>query len=193
MIISLLIGASNKFNNTTTVTANSNNNNGITSKIIDDLIVPMVDSLHYSYTSRCYLKTFSLRSLIIIGELFITLTESNQFYNHSNLNNSFYCEEAVTLFNKVIDNNLIDNLNKSYLMERISYVYDNYYYLSPATIKQRTEIMTTMTTEEQDQQVPNFLKKNYEKENYEILGFTRHRKSELWFKLAIRQFEEIKI
>lgn len=166
MIISLLVGSSQKV---------SMIGNGVTGKIIDDLIIPMIDSLQYSYLSRCNLRSYSLRSLLTIGELFITLGESNQQIKINN-NNARYFDESYQLFNRVIDLNLVDERNKAMIMFRISYIYSIYY------IDLRTR-KTPETLPEQPNKTP-FLR-----DDLEIMGLTRHRKSALWTHLATTQLE----
>ncbi|CDK27783.1 unnamed protein product [Kuraishia capsulata CBS 1993] len=180
MLISLLIGASNRI----TPLDVAGSGNGITPKIIHDLINPMVDSIYYSYFSRSNLKTYTLRSVIVLAELFIALSQSTV---SSSTVTEIYCGQAIRLLRKIVDGNIVDSTFKGKLMERIAYVYGCYY---RAVVEASPPQKPTPDPENgDDQPIANVLKTHYK--NTDHLGETRHRKSALWLLMACRQLDPI--
>lgn len=126
MVISLLLGASAKINPLENYVT-SQKGGGITSKIISDVITPLVESSSYSYLSRCNLKTYTIRLTLLVAEMYLVLGQVGanlkQSPGVSLLPPSEYFSESVHLFQKLVNSGLLDTLSCSLVMERVAYVY----------------------------------------------------------------------
>ncbi|ODV59983.1 Trs85p ASCRUDRAFT_109019 [Ascoidea rubescens DSM 1968] len=124
----------------------SYNSPSATVKLKQTLIDSIIDASTYSYVSRCNLKSFPVRFLVVISELFNCLKINNYSnltpgFNPTNNNNliinSIY---SIKYLNKVLDSNLINfkrNFNtngynnnhiiRAIIFERICYNYSIYF------------------------------------------------------------------
>lgn len=157
--ISLLMGAAN-----------------ITSKLKNDTIDPLLDNANYTYLARCGLKTYALRSILIVAELFCTLRDS---WSNS--------PSAIKWVQKALSDKLVGKIGKSLLLERISCFY------SVSVTAQAKVIMNKKNTNEElqddEEHFDNPLK--LVKPNVATIGYTRLRKAALWNLIAARNWDPV--
>ncbi|KAH3684875.1 hypothetical protein WICPIJ_004153 [Wickerhamomyces pijperi] len=158
----------------------------ITSKLKKDTIDPLLDDSNYTYLSRCGLKTYALRSMIIVSELFCNLKDD-----------WMSAPSAIRWLRKAIDDNLLGRLGKCLVLERIGYVYGLYVesrakviinrkLLTATPHNKQTETEAEAESEETQQHLnPHKLRRN----NMATIGLTRHRKSTLWKLLAAKEWD----
>ncbi|KAH3664377.1 hypothetical protein WICMUC_005762 [Wickerhamomyces mucosus] len=163
--ISLLMGASN-----------------ITSKLKNDTIDPLLDYSNYTYFARCGLKTYALRSILIVSELFCTLRDDWTS-----------APAAIRWVKKALDDKLVGRIGRSLLVERIGYIYSIYVsnqakmIMSKKLIKNLPENFNSETLPEETYINPIKVHVN----NTATIGFTRERKSALWKLLAAKDWDPI--
>jgi hypothetical protein len=153
--ISLLMGATN-----------------ITSKLKNDTIDPLLDSANYTYLARCGLKTYALRSILIVTELFCTLRDGWES-----------SPAALKWITKALDDKLVGKIGKTLLYQRIGYIYTLFVssqakvILSRKLIKDTSENAETIENPEK-LQTPHMA----------TIGLTRNRKAALWSLLAAKDW-----
>ncbi|ODV82798.1 hypothetical protein CANARDRAFT_30521 [[Candida] arabinofermentans NRRL YB-2248] len=188
MIISLLIGASNKLNPLDRLPSSSTTTGGITTKIITDVINPLVDSTYYSYLSRCNLKTYTIRLTLITAELFFALGQSTAMIFNSNKSPNLhlvspdtYYNESLKLFKKLLDSKLLDTSPNAKLMERIACIYHNYDkpLISPPMEKSESSYYETENANKLSE--PDLCN----------LGRSRNRKAMMWLLLAAKELDPV--
>jgi hypothetical protein len=156
--ISLLMGAAN-----------------ITSKLKNDTIDPLLDNANYTYLSRCGLKTYALRSILIVAELFCTLRDT-----WSN------APSAIKWVQKALSDKLVGRMGRSLLLERIGYFYSICISAQAKVIMNKKLIKDKPETYEE---YTNPLKLN--KNNIDTIGFTRSRRAALWRLIAARNWDPV--
>ncbi|CCH41531.1 Transport protein particle [Wickerhamomyces ciferrii] len=164
--ISLLMGATN-----------------ITSKIKNDTIDPLVDSSNYTFLSRCGLKTYALRSILIVSELFCTLRDGWTS-----------APAALKWVQKAIDDKSVGKIGRSLLLERMSYI-NSIYMSSQAKIILSKKAQDNEKENEEDKDKeeyePIFNEQKIVKENMGTIGFTNNRKAALWNLLAAKDWDPV--
>ncbi|AOA63012.1 Trafficking protein particle complex III-specific subunit 85 [Komagataella phaffii CBS 7435] len=159
MIFSLLIGASSK--QASVPNEGNGNTVGITNKIINDLILPTIENLHYTYLSRCSLRTNTLRSCILMSELFISMGEAFM--------NELYLVQSIKLLRKLLSMKILQGSALAVIYQHISFAY---------TIYSRPLNHQEVSRPSDKLRIKNI--------DMEKLGLTRHRKASLWLLLAIK-------
>ncbi|OWB50767.1 hypothetical protein B5S27_g2320 [[Candida] boidinii] len=227
MNYSLLLGSITKINpydslNQSNLDSNMNGgiiSSGITSKIINDIITPNIDSIYYNYNSRLNLKNLTIRSILLTSEFYLILgqfnsiniinstsamtsTTANSINNIKNSNSLIYFNQSIKLFNKLIDSNLIDDYYNSKIMNRISFIYDNYSIeyenlnlkndpLNSTIINDQSNNTVEDEGEEEEEEIINKFKIYDRDEEMDIIGLTRRRKSLLWLILSIKNIDPV--
>lgn len=183
IVASLLLGASNRVN-PFNVMSDEKSIQSITSKMIADIITPALDSTFYSYLSRFNMKSHSIRLTIIMAELYLLLGQSMAYTQAqsptsvvSGQSPGMYYSEAIKLFKKIIDSNLLSNLINSFLIQRVAYIY--YTFDKPVVIQTLDQSVDSYYEE------PNLNKILIKSSN----SFQMSRKSVLWMLLAANQLD----
>lgn len=162
--ISLLMGAAN-----------------ITSKLKNDTIDPLMDNSNYTYLARCGLKTYALRSILVVSELFCNLRDT-----WSN------APTAIKWVQKALNDKLVTKTGKVVLLERIGYYYSICISAQAKAIMTRkliTEKSQDEMNDDEDVDFVNPLKLNIR--NIATMGNTRQRKSALFKLIAARNWDPV--
>lgn len=160
--ISLLMGATN-----------------ITSKIKNDTIDPLVDSSNYTFLARCGLKTYALRSILIVSELFCTLRDGWSS-----------APAALKWVRKAISDNLVGRIGKSLLLERVSYI-NSIYMSSQAKIILSKKLLHSQEKNESSSDIHNENPSKVQKDNMATIGLTNNRKAALWNLIAAKDWDPV--
>lgn len=159
--ISLLMGATN-----------------ITSKLKNDTIDPLLDSANYTYLARCGLKTYALRSILIVSELFCTLRDGWES-----------SPAALKWVQKALDDKIVGKVGKSLLYQRISYIYTLYVSSQAKIIMSRKLIKDTPENTQEEPQHTHELFNKLATPHMATIGLTRKRKAALWSLLAAKDWD----
>lgn len=145
----------------------------ITSKLKNDTIDPLLDSSNYTYLARCGMKTYALRSILVVAELFCTLRDS---WSNG--------PAAIKWIQKAIDDKLVGKAGKSLLLERIGYIF------SLCVSSQARIIMSRKLIKDKPEEEPaNSLK--LVKNNTATVGLTRNRKAALLQVFAAKNWDPV--
>lgn len=163
----------------------------ITPKMIANIINPMIDSSFYTYLSKCNLRTYTLRLIIISAELYFLLGQ----YTAGNASISglppnypsaeIYFMESVNLFRKSIDSKLLDNLSNGYLMQRISYIFFSY-------DKPINDIQINDNNKSSYYEAKNENKLQISTHSIKNFGIPKTRKMVFWLLLSIKEIDPVK-
>jgi len=160
--ISLLMGATN-----------------ITSKIKNDTIDPLVDSSNYTYLARCGLKTYALRSILIVSELFCTLRDGWSS-----------APAALKWIRKALADNLVGRIGKSLLLERVAYI-NSIYMSSQAKIIISKNLLQPEEKNEETKELEALNPLKVHKDNMATVGLTNDRKAALWNLIAAKDWDPV--
>lgn len=160
--ISLLMGATN-----------------ITSKIKNDTIDPLVDSSNYTFLARCGLKTYALRSILIVSELFCTLRDGWSS-----------APAALKWVRKALSDNLVGRIGKSLLLERVAYI-NSIYMSSQAKIIISKKLLHPEEKSEETKELEALNPLKLAKDNTATIGLTNYRKAALWNLIAAKDWDPV--
>lgn len=178
-VLSLLIGAIQKA---------GSGSQQLTLKMISTVINPLVESSFYSYLSRCNLKTYAIRMIILVSEFYFLLGQQTAMTTKpgSPISPSeIFLTESVRLFKKLIDAKLMGDLANGFLIQRVAVVYSSYELLFSF------DPNFLFAPDEPYYESENDLKKVVTNPNKNCFGVTRNRKMILWLLLATRAFIEL--
>lgn len=160
--VSLLMGATN-----------------ITSKIKNDTIDPLVDSSNYTFLARCGLKTYALRSILIVSELFCTLRDGWSS-----------APAALKWVRKALSDNLVGRIGKSLLLERVAYI-NSIYMSSQAKIILSKKLLHPEEKTEETKELEALNPLKLQKDNMATIGLTNNRKAALWNLIAAKDWDPV--
>lgn len=168
------------------IAANSNSlDRNTLRKIRHDIIEPYLDNLSYTYKSRLNLKTYSIRTVLIVIELLLCMCGSVSISWWWNDLIEKYLSKCVYEFdNHLVAANQSLQVIKALLYERLGYVFGRY-------SKARHEIKVISGHEVPEDGYINEQKINTVKP-LNSYGLTRFRKSSLWYLMAMSQWLELK-
>jgi hypothetical protein len=181
-------------------------------KIRHDIIEPYMDNLSYTFVSRLNLKTYNLRTLIIVVELLLCMSN---YYNISNWWNDLiekYLGTCVYEFDQhLMAKNQLSQIIKAILYERIGYSFGRCINLPDRTLIDFNEVIITNithkvpTTLKDDENISEQEENTEDTEEYyknpnkllapansKVAGLTRFRKSSIWYLFSIKEWMSVK-
>ncbi|CAI5757208.1 unnamed protein product [Candida verbasci] len=174
-IISLLLAQTQQLQNLQTPDKNT------LRKIRHDITEPYMDNLSYTYKSRFNLKTFNLRSLIIVSELLLCMSAQ---FKISNWWNDLIEKYLINLKNEFDVHLGKDSIVKAILLERLGYNTGKYMSIS-TTLK--------IENDEKMEEIEEGMYINHDKlePTSKSIGMTKFRKSSLYYLLSSLQWEKL--
>lgn len=161
-------------------------------KIRHDIIEPYIDNLCYTFKSRLNVKTYSIKSLLIVVELLLCMCIT---FNITWWWNDLI-EKYITKCINEFDSHLISTNQKlqairAILYERLGYSFGKCIYLTDFNQDLFNPEVKTEKPELEEGMYVN-TNKLHPDSNNAIKGLTRFRKSAIWYLLSIREWLELK-
>lgn len=163
-------------------------------KIRHDIIEPYVDNLCYTFKSRLNVKSYSIKTLLIVIELLLCMcTAFNISWWWNDLIERYLCKCIGEFDSHLLSNDHKPQVIRALLYERLGYSFGKCIYLNnddqkfvdfssnkPAPIEEVEEGFYKNT------------KKLTPDQNNSIKGLTRFRKSAMWYLLSIKEWLQLK-
>lgn len=154
-------------------------------KIRHDIIEPYLDNLSYTYKSRVNLKTYSLRTQLVVVELLLCMCVTfNMYWWWVDLIEKYLFKCVQEFDTHLLASNHNLQVIKAIIYERLGYVFGkaSVENLSDDTVQEPQEVEEGFYSNPfklQPRRTPNF-------------AFNRCRKSSLWYLLSIKQWLALK-
>ncbi|CUM63593.1 uncharacterized protein PRCAT00001173001 [Priceomyces carsonii] len=158
-------------------------------KIRHDIVEPFVDNLSYTFKSRLNLKTYSIKTILIIVELLLSMSLTfNISWWWNDLIEKYLCKCINEFDTHLASRNQDLQVIRALLYERLGYCSGKLVFL---TDKYRYLLRIDFQEEKNEPPDDGFyhnVKKLKVPENNSILGLTRFRKSSIWYLLSIKEW-----
>lgn len=159
-------------------------------KIRHDIIEPYIDNLSYTFKSRLNVKTYSIKTLVILIELLMCMCKSfniSWWWNDLIEKYLFKCINEFDIH--LISNNQKLQVIKALLYERLGYCFGHCLYLDDKNL-------SLLNYEQPPEKIDDELFQNIHKlkpdKNTAIKGLTRFRKSSVWYIISIKEWFVLK-
>lgn len=160
-------------------------------KIRHDIIEPYIDNLCYTFKSRLNVKTYSIKTLLIVVELLLCMCITfNITWWWNDLIEKYISKCIVEFDTHLASTNQKLQAIRAILYERLGFSFGNCIYVNefnPDLLKARENKVVEL---EEGMYVNT--KKLRPDSSDAIKGLTRYRKSAIWYLLSIREWLELK-
>lgn len=157
-------------------------------KIRHDIIEPYLDNLSYTYKSRLNLKTYSLRTNLIVIELLLCMCHTyNMSWWWQDLIEKYLLKTINEFDNHLVSTNQKLQIIKAILLERLAYSFGKFLAID-------TDInFESLKVPSLDPQPEHYVNKYKLQPKVEMnnFGFNRLRKSSLWYLMSIDKWLEL--
>lgn len=195
-IVSLLLTQTQQINQAT-----SKPDRNTLRKIRHDIIEPYLDNLSYTFKSRLNLRSYNIKTLLVVIELLLCMCSTfNISWWWNDLIEKYLCKCVNEFDSHLIGNNHKLQVIRALLYERLGYHFGKCIFLSELNRglidkSDLNEYKKSPLNESEEQKSleemegyyvnPNKLNAN---KNSSIMGLTRFRKSSIWYLLSIKEW-----
>lgn len=158
-------------------------------KIRHDIVEPSLDNLSYTYKSRLNLKTYSLRTHLVVIELLLCMSLTyNMSWWWQDLIEKYLLKVLGEFDNHLVSSNQSLQVIKAILLERLGYSFGKYQstdkFIDFDQLKRHND-------EQSEEGLYNNEKKLSPRVDADSFGFNRYRKSSLWYLLSIKEWDDL--
>lgn len=146
-------------------------------KARNQMVEPYLDQLHYTYTLRSSLKTFSVRAIVLIVELLMC---TDAWYA---------CGLSAKWMTKLVGQELVGHVGRCLVLERVGEVYREASHA--AVVAYQPPPAATSEAADDEEEYVNPYKQPIRKGASVSAGFTNSRKAALWTLRAARAWDPV--
>lgn len=163
-------------------------------KIRHDIIEPYIDNLSYTFKSRFNVKTYAIKSYLVVAELLLNMSIMfNIPWWWSDLIEAYYLKCITEIDAHLASSGSGPQAIRAILYERIGYStgllsFVPYQYRNLLTTAFNVESANHKEEEEEDDGTYKNVLKMLPNKSNAIMGLTRFRKRSLWYMLSMREW-----
>lgn len=159
-------------------------------KIRHDIVEPSLDNLSYTYKSRLNLKTYSLRTHLVVIELLLCMCLTyNMSWWWQDLIEKYLLKVLGEFDNHLVSSNQSLQVIKAILLERLGYSFGKFQ--STDKFIDYEQLKVQSQDDAQEEGLYENEKKLLPRIDAASYGFNRYRKSSLWYLLSIKEWENL--